>query len=65
MTYPIEGRRRFNGTILGADDVAARLRLDDGSEVSLPLAEVRRAKLLLTDALIDATSTPPAAEPAN
>lgn len=58
MTFPIEGRRRFNGTILGADDHAARLRLDDGTEVSLPLAEVRRAKLLLTDALIEATATP-------
>ena len=65
MTFPIEGRRRFNGTILGADDRAARLRLDDGAEVTLPLAEVRRAKLLLTDALIEATATPPNATLAN
>jgi len=32
----------------GADDSAARLRLDDGTEVALPLADVRRAKLVLT-----------------
>ena len=58
MLMPHEGRRRFNGTILGADEHQARLRLDDGSEVALSLHEVRRAKLMLTDALIQATSAP-------
>lgn len=57
MQVPVDGRRRFNGTILGADQSAARLRLEDGSEVTLPLADVRRAKLILTDALIAATTT--------
>ena len=56
---PIDGRRRFNGVVLGADDNAARLRLDDGTEVLLPLSAIRRAKLVLTDALIEATATPP------
>ena len=55
---PIEGRRRFSGVALGADDNAARMRLDDGSEIVLPLTAIRRAKLVLTDALIEATSTP-------
>ena len=58
MLVPVDSRRRFNGTILGADPAAARLRLDDGTEVSLPLSDVRRAKLILTDALIEATATP-------
>ena len=49
-------RRRFSGTVLGADETQARLRLDDGAEVSLPLADMRRAKLVLTDALIAATA---------
>jgi ribosome maturation factor RimP len=55
---PIDGRRRFSGIVLGADDNAARLRLDDGNEVALPLPAIRRAKLVLTDALIVATATP-------
>jgi ribosome maturation factor RimP len=55
---PIEGRRRFSGTVLGADATHARLRLDDGAEVALPLADIRRARLVLTDALIAATATP-------
>ena len=56
MLMPHEGRRRFSGTILGADEGHARLRLDDGSEVALALHEIRRAKLVLTDALIKATA---------
>lgn len=56
---PINGRRRFSGVVLGADDTSARMRLDDGSEILLPLDTIRRAKLLLTDALIAATATPP------
>lgn len=56
---PHAGRRRFTGTALGADALAARMRLDDGSDVSLPLDHIRRAKLILTDALIDATAPQP------
>lgn len=53
---PIGGRKRFSGIVLGADAEAARLRLDDGSEVTLPLHLLRRAKLVLTEALIAATA---------
>lgn len=56
---PIEGRKRFSGIILGADETAARMRLDDGAEVALPLDNLRRAKLVLTDELINATAAPP------
>lgn len=59
VIVPIDGRKRFSGIVLGADTTAARMRLDDGGEVALPLANVRRAKLVLTDALIEATATPP------
>ncbi len=55
---PVNGRKRFTGTVLGADETYAQLRLDDGSEVALPLADLRRAKLVLTDALIAATAQP-------
>jgi len=50
---PIDGRRRFKGTLLGLADGSIRLRLEDGKEVHLPLAEVTKAKLELTDALLD------------
>ena len=56
MLVPLDGRRRFSGIILGADTGTTRLRLDDGTEVAIPLADVRRAKLVLTDALIDFTA---------
>jgi ribosome maturation factor RimP len=62
LNIPLNGRKRFSGTVLGADAESGRLRLDDGSEVSLPLSEMKRAQLVLTDALIEAT-TPQA--PAN
>jgi ribosome maturation factor RimP len=60
MTIPTgDGRKRFTGVALGADETAARMRLDDGSEVTLPMADIRRAKLVLTDALIEASANPP------
>ena len=52
-----DGRRRLTGTALGADGTHARLRLDTG-EVAVPMADIRRARLVLTDALIAATATP-------
>ena len=53
-----ENRRRFTGTIKGLEGEA--LVLDTGEEtVSLPLAEIERGKLVLTDALLKS------AKPAN
>jgi ribosome maturation factor RimP len=52
-TQPIEGRRRFKGTLLGLENGTVRIRLDDGKEADVPLAVVSRAKLELTDALLD------------
>nr|WP_298798676.1 ribosome maturation factor RimP [uncultured Acetobacter sp.] len=56
VLVPIDGRRRFSGVVLGAEDGIARLRLDDGTEAALPLEEIRRARLVLTDALIEASA---------
>jgi ribosome maturation factor RimP len=55
---PVDGRKRFSGTVLGADATSARMKLEDGTEITLPLAQLRRAKLVLTDALIAATAQP-------
>src|SRR5690242_18107433 len=52
-TQPIEGRRRFKGTLLGLENGAIRIRLDDGQEADVPLSLVLRAKLEMTDALLD------------
>jgi ribosome maturation factor RimP len=50
---PIEGRRRFKGTLLGLEGDVVKLRLDDGQETDVPLSVVTRAKLEMTDALIE------------
>jgi ribosome maturation factor RimP len=63
MEIPVDGRRRINGIVLGADRSHARIRLDEGGEIALPLADIRRAKLVLTDELIAATAA--AKKPAN
>jgi len=59
--FPQSGRKRFVGIVLGADETAARMRLDDGLEVAIRHPDIRRAKLVLTDALIEATATKPLA----
>lgn len=52
------GRKRFTGTIISADPEQARLKIETGDIVALNLADIRKAKLILTDALI-AFSTQP------
>lgn len=61
MNIPVDGRKRANGVILGADAEAAHLRLDEGGDIVLPFADMRRAKLTLTDELIAATAAQPTA----
>lgn len=52
----LKGRRRFRGTLAGLDGDFARIEtavpLDGESMVSLPLADIDEAKLVLTDDLI-------------
>lgn len=56
LSEAVEGRRRAKGVILGLEGDVARLRLDEGAEIAIPLAAVHRAKLVLTDALIEESS---------
>ncbi len=56
VNMPVDGRKRFAGIVLGADSSHGRLRLDDGHEIALPLADIRKARLVLTDALIAASA---------
>ena len=60
MAIPtLDGRRRFTGIVLGAANGLGRLRMEDGSEVGITLSDVKSARLILTDALIEATAAPP------
>jgi ribosome maturation factor RimP len=52
---PIAGRRRFTGKIVRADEARVCVAIEDG-EVEIPLAEIARAKLVLTEELIAATA---------
>lgn len=53
LARPIDGRKRFRGRLLGTAADSVRLATETG-EVRLPLADVMRAKLVLTDDLLDA-----------
>ena len=53
LARPIEGRKRFRGRLLGTSAGSVRLATETG-EVTLPFADVARAKLVLTDHLIGA-----------
>ena len=55
-TMPVDGRKRFSGIVLGADASHGRMRLEDGAEVALPLSDLKKARLVLTDALIAASA---------
>ncbi|BAE52878.1 ribosome maturation factor RimP [Paramagnetospirillum magneticum] len=54
---PIDGRKRFRGKLLGLDEAGVNVRLviEAAGEIAIPLADVRGAKLVLTDELIAAT----------
>ena len=56
MAVARDGRRRFRGVLLGAEGENARIRREDvdgePAEVSLPIAEMAEARLVVTDTLI-------------
>ncbi|MGA0533630.1 ribosome maturation factor RimP [Hansschlegelia sp. KR7-227] len=57
MEIPVDGRKRFKGVLEGVEGSNAILRRDDASKdevarVSLPIADIGEARLILTDDLI-------------
>lgn len=50
---PVEGRRRFRGRLLGLEGESVLIEVA-GERFAVPLARVQRAKLVLTDELIEA-----------
>jgi ribosome maturation factor RimP len=57
LSQPLDGRKRFRGRILGRDDDRVRIAAETG-EASLPLNDIAKAKLVITDDLLKAHSTP-------
>lgn len=57
LAMPIEGRRRFQGHILREDDAGVAIELDDESELVAQVSDMTKARLILTDDLIDAALT--------
>jgi ribosome maturation factor RimP len=57
MDVPLDGRRRFRGTIGAVEDTTVKIQRDDAAagdnaEVTLRIEDMSEAKLVLTDALI-------------
>jgi ribosome maturation factor RimP len=61
LARPLDGRKRFKGSLAGLDGNFVRLaleqksKLDEPETVTLPLADIEEARLVLTDALIRET----------
>ncbi len=55
MVAGIDGRKRFKGQLLGIERDLVKIRLDEET-FELPVLDIRRAKLLLTEELLEATS---------
>jgi ribosome maturation factor RimP len=58
LTVAADGRRRFRGHLVGTDESAARVRIEDGADgaadVRLPFDDMADARLVMTDDLIAA-----------
>jgi len=52
LSTPIEGRRRFRGTLLGMDGTDVVIRADN-QDFKFPFRAIANAKLVLTDKLIN------------
>ena len=55
MVAGIDGRKKFKGQLLGIEQDLVKIRLDEET-FKLPVSDIRRAKLLLTEELLEAAS---------
>jgi ribosome maturation factor RimP len=55
LLEPLEGRKQYNGTLLGTESETVLVETKEGP-IGLPFAAIRNAKLVLTDKLIQATA---------
>ncbi len=54
LARPMDGQRRFTGTIRSEDEAGVHIELEGDTELVARLEEMSRASLILTDELIDA-----------
>jgi ribosome maturation factor RimP len=52
------GRKRFTGKLVDANADAVQIKLENGEVIELKRADIRKAKLVLSDALIAFTTQP-------
>ncbi len=55
LDSPIDGRRHFKGRLEGIEGSVVKMDMD-GMQVSLPFERIRKAKLVMTDALLAASA---------
>ena len=53
---PFQGRKQLSGDLIGVDGETVRIDVKGLGETAIPFAEIRNAKLLMTDRLIAATA---------
>ncbi|MCF8467656.1 MAG: ribosome maturation factor RimP [Sneathiella sp.] len=56
LEQAVDGQRRYRGKLLGLKEDMVLLQSDDGAKLELPFSDVRKAKLILTDELIAAST---------
>jgi len=56
LKEPLNGRKQFNGTLLGTDGDSLVVDVPNLGSTKLPFEQVHSAKLVITDKLIEATA---------
>jgi ribosome maturation factor RimP len=54
LARPLDGQKRFTGTLAGEDENGVHVELDENTELVVHVHEMHKASLVLTDALIAA-----------
>lgn len=55
LAAPLDGRKQFDARLLGLEGDIVKVYAEKAGEIAIPFEQVASAKLLLTDALIEAT----------
>jgi ribosome maturation factor RimP len=55
LNTPVDGRRRFEGRLLRTEGVIVYLEME-GSSLPIPYRDIRRAKLVMNDSLLRAST---------